>query len=242
MQKKHASGFTLVELAIVLMIIGLLIGGILRGQEMMVNARLQNVMKQVSSFSAAAVVFRDTYAAYPGDLATAQARIPGCTAANSCQNGNGNGVMGNLLEVWRQGDQTIQSENAQFWKHLALTHLISGVRPNANASAFGTSHPTTPLGSGWSVATSLRDPLDNTGSPLDGAVVLRMHSDLTSAVIEIPPTISPKHAEYIDRKMDDGMPGTGDVQSSGWVPTGCEVAYDPTIDEKRCTMAFLLNR
>lgn len=245
MTKNKMSGFTLVELAIVLMIIGLLIGGVLRGQEMMNNARLQNISKQVTSYGAAVTMFRDTYSAYPGDLATAQARIPGCQAgnANGCVNGDGSGIIGARVTVWNLGNQAINSENTQFWKHMALTHLISGVRPSATALEFGSSHPVVPIGGGFTVATSMRDPADVTGSPFDGALLLRLHGDLTNVTTEDNPTVSSKQASYIDRKMDDGMPQTGDVQTTGrWFPPECEIAYDSAREDKTCVMAFLLNR
>ncbi len=92
--KKNESGFTLVELAIVLMIIGLLIGAILRGQELLESARITATLQQVKAYQGAIVTFRDTYGALPGDLRTALDRVPNCTAVNSCVNGNGDGMIG----------------------------------------------------------------------------------------------------------------------------------------------------
>lgn len=76
-------GFTLVELAIVMTIIGLLIGGILKGQELMQNARQNATIAQVKSYQAAVTLFRDTYASYPGDYPAALTTLVGCNAANN---------------------------------------------------------------------------------------------------------------------------------------------------------------
>ena len=248
MNKNSSSGFTLVELAIVLMIIGLLIGGILRGQELMNNARLQNISKQITSYSAAVTTFQDAYSAYPGDLANAISRLPGCETGNTngCRNGNGNGIIGNLGLVYILGDQTIASENTQFWKHLALIHLLTGINPSASELEFGISHPSVPTGGGLTVATSQKNPGDPTGTTFDGALVLRLHGDLISTVTETNPAVSPQQASYIDRKMDDGVPNTGDVQTTG-APgmtspqEDCEVVYS-SADAKSCVMAFVINR
>src|SRR4249919_3005072 len=68
------AGFTLVEIAIVLVIIGLLLGGILKGQEMITQARIKNVINDFNGITAAYASYQDRYRAIPGDDAGAQAR------------------------------------------------------------------------------------------------------------------------------------------------------------------------
>ncbi len=72
---QQQKGFTLVELAIVLTIIGLLIGGILKGQQLITNARVTAQMAQVQGVEAATTTFNDTYQGLPGDLTTATTRV-----------------------------------------------------------------------------------------------------------------------------------------------------------------------
>jgi prepilin-type N-terminal cleavage/methylation domain-containing protein len=81
-------GFTLVEIAIVLVIIGLLLGGILKGQEMITQAKIKNVVADFSGISAAYYGYQDRYRAIPGDDPNAGTRWSGAGA------GNGDGVVG----------------------------------------------------------------------------------------------------------------------------------------------------
>src|SRR3954463_16541474 len=64
---KAQAGFTLVEIAIVLVIIGLLLGGILKGQEMITQAKIKNVINDFNGLSAAVNSYRDRYRMLPGD-------------------------------------------------------------------------------------------------------------------------------------------------------------------------------
>ena len=79
-------GFTLIEIAIVLVIIGLLLGGVLKGQELITGARVRNLISQQDGIKAAFFGFQDRYRALPGDYAAATR-----TSVPSAGNGNGNG-------------------------------------------------------------------------------------------------------------------------------------------------------
>src|SRR5690606_30009942 len=84
-------GFTLVEIAIVLVIIGLLIGGVLKGQEMITNAKVSKVENDYKGITAAILAYQDRYGVLPGDDPSASTRFPGTWSA--ADNGNGNGVV-----------------------------------------------------------------------------------------------------------------------------------------------------
>ncbi len=112
---KQQSGFTLIEIAIVLVIIGLLLGGVLKGQELIENGKIKNVINDFNGISAAVNAYRDRYRALPGDDAGATGR--GWTAP---VNGNANGQLpvGNPF--------TAAGENMQFWRDLRYAGLIAG--------------------------------------------------------------------------------------------------------------------
>jgi prepilin-type N-terminal cleavage/methylation domain-containing protein len=158
-----AKGFTLVELAIVITIIGLLIGGILKGQEMIQNARVTATIAQINGYTAALETYRDRFDTFPGDTSFAMTRLPGCSAATFCVNGNGDGRVGVFGTGWsgitisQAGTATLpQQETVHFWKHLALADLISGVNPAANPAvpAWGQTHPAGAFGGGIHIAHS----------------------------------------------------------------------------------------
>src|SRR6188472_935406 len=85
------NGFTLIEIAIVLVIIGLLLGGVLKGQELITGARVRNLVAQQDGVKAAYFGFLDRYRALPGDYAAAATNISNVAATAACNNGNGNG-------------------------------------------------------------------------------------------------------------------------------------------------------
>lgn len=208
--RKRQSGFTLIEIAIVLVIIGLLLGGVLKGQELITSARVRNLISQQDGVKAAYFGFLDRYRALPGDYNQAVANIAG-VAAGSNGNNNGqitaNGVSGATID-----------EDIAAWDHLSHSGFINGsyayaVTPETTASA-----PTNPY------ARFLRlryDAVYGTGA---GAT---RHNLKTGN--QIPSDIMAE----VDRKIDDGNAIGGTFQFStydgggtgGTAPTGSGTCY-----------------
>src|SRR3954463_1841501 len=111
-------GFTLVEIAIVLVIIGLLLGGILKGQEMITQAKIKNSIADFSGISAAYHGYQDRYRRLPGDDNQAATRWTDLTAATD--NGDGKGVVAGAYNA--AGD--VESRN--FWLHLRKAGFVAG--------------------------------------------------------------------------------------------------------------------
>ena len=113
------SGFTLVEIAIVLVIIGLLIGGVLKGQEMITNAKVNKIENDYKGVSAAILAYQDRYGVLPGDDPAASTRFSGTWVA--ADNGNGDG---NIQGGWNSTNNA--NESRKIWKHLRGSGLIKG--------------------------------------------------------------------------------------------------------------------
>ncbi|MEW5967588.1 MAG: prepilin-type N-terminal cleavage/methylation domain-containing protein [Pseudomonadota bacterium] len=115
---RRQSGFTLIEIAIVLVIIGLLLGGILKGQELITQGRIRNVANDFQSMTAAINLYQDRYRALPGDDAGAATRW-GITAPSG-------GTLGNGIVEGTYNSATATNESRQFWLHLRRAGLVGG--------------------------------------------------------------------------------------------------------------------
>jgi prepilin-type N-terminal cleavage/methylation domain-containing protein len=121
-------GFTLIEIAIVLVIIGLLLGGILKGQELITGARVKNLINQTDGVKTAYFAFQDRYRALPGDYSAASTNIP-----NATQNGDGDGQI-------EAGNEAIA-----VWDHLSKSGFITGTYV-FNATESDATTPKNPYG------------------------------------------------------------------------------------------------
>ena len=246
--KKNEQGFTLVELAIVMIIIGLLIGGVLKGQELIENAKINSIISNVKGYQAALNMFQDTYAGVPGDMANAATRLSGCAAGNTnnCVNGSGNSIVGVPAEAWETVDSTIGGENTQLWKHLALADLVTGINPSAAAIAWGESHPASGLSGGFHARYSVIGGGGN--ASMNGNILVLRNNINGNWSCGSDCTVSPLQAAQMDRKMDDGIADTGTIQavSATW-NNGCGVknagtngptGYDEQSVQKTCDVMF----
>lgn len=126
MSKARQGGFTLIEIAIVLVIIGLLLGGVLKGQELITSARVRNLIAQQDGIKAAFFGFQDRFRAYPGDYSSANTTLK-CPSGSSCLNGNGNGIVEKAGTCPGSGIPDCQTgEHVLAWMHLASAGFLNG--------------------------------------------------------------------------------------------------------------------
>lgn len=216
-------GFSLVELSIVLVILGLLTGGILTGQSLIRASELRAVSTEYQRFVAAGQTFRDKYFAIPGDFNAATrfwGRLnsnadcvtnSGSTVASpgTCD-GNGDGIIGT-------GAANQSAETLQFWRQLALAGLIEGTYTGLGTAVAGTDNvlgtnaPRSKLtNAGWGFWY-----LANYGG--DGGTYAYDYTNMlgfggyNAGTWPLGSVLKPEEAWNIDTKMDDGLPGSGKI-------------------------------
>ena len=207
-RKQH--GFTLVEIAIVLVIIGLLLGGILKGQELITSARVRNLITQIDGVKTAFYGFQDRYRALPGDFAQADTQIPGETAGNTAVDGNGNAIIEGPNTPAGAVSGTLNTKEATLvWDHLSHSGFINGTYSYAaSATPSSANTPSNP----WGALVDLE--YDNLYVDANTTSPPARHNFKTGN--QIPVDILAE----VDRKIDDGNPMTGSVRFSTYTSPG----------------------
>ncbi len=241
--------FSLVELSIVLVILGLLTGGILAGQALIKAAELRNVAREYTKFQTAMLTFKDKYFNYPGDMTNAtafwgkdNANCPGDTgtaATPGTCNGNGDGI---LTAV----------EGLRAWQQLANAALIEGSYTGTGSGAPGVNVPQSKYGGGtygyqifnytkssynWTTGPSSTDTINHyrfgVASTCCGGEIIDGNQFAT------------EDAWNIDTKLDDAKPAFGKVwarSNSCATSTNTTAAdYALTTSGNVCGLLFTLN-
>jgi prepilin-type N-terminal cleavage/methylation domain-containing protein len=217
--KSKQSGFTLVEIAIVLVIIGLLLGGVLKGQEMITSSKAKSLFSDKSAFQAAYNAYADRYRAIPGDDALASGRFSALACgAVACSNGNGNGAIANQTvgaqdpRLTATGGAAINAAAAganevyKFWQHLRAAQLIKTEGSGAGEIFIQPNNAT----NGW------------TGVHSVAPYTFQTPSTLYITQIAVPGNV----AGAMDSANDDGFTNRGSIRAvDGAAAAAAGVAY-----------------
>lgn len=225
---KHSQkGFTLIELSIVLVIIGLIVGGVLVGQDLIKAAEIRATIGQLEKYNAAANTFRTKYNGLPGDLSSPAnyGMTPTDDAATAGLNGNG------MIEGCDASGVKFGCETAAFWNHLSTANLVDGSFSNTTMTASyatgvtfsGSILPTAKLGGGNFIF------IGNNGTSNTFRVV-GLTSAASSGVITSTNALNPTESYQIDVKLDDGVPTSGIVLAYD----AAAIAYTLTQGNGRC--------
>jgi prepilin-type N-terminal cleavage/methylation domain-containing protein len=225
MQLKKQTGFTLVEIAIVLVIVGLLIGGVLKGQEMITNAKLKRMESDNAGLAAAMFSYQDRYLQLPGDDGAANERFDIYSTLTADEaDGDGNGLIGggddwNTIIAsgsWSAATALGVGETSKFFGHLRASGLIpggDGLDPTRPSNAYG-----------------------GLMGVQDGSL------DIVGHVI-IFGGIEGSIARIIEARLDDGDPVTGRIQANKSGVTmiaGTTSTAGAYAEDERYDMAFRL--
>jgi len=241
--KKHFSpnGFTLVEMSIVIVIIGLLIAGVIAGKDLIQNSKIDSIAADMQHYEGAFIMFKKKYLAMPGDMTDAastmvvngvlEGAVPTIGSYSSYGNGNGDGILASAagLSVYASG----VTEKYLVWRHMALAGFIKGTYTGfdsndhsitgdaVNAPAIGKDVPAGPFkNSGYTIYTPV-DSLNNYivseqiisyGSTNAGAPVTNSSAGLFAGDLT-GGVLTPTQTEMLDKKLDDGLPNSGGLQA-----------------------------
>lgn len=230
-------GFTLVEIVIVFIVIGLLITGVLKGKEFLENARVTKTIQDVRDIRVAAMAFAQRYGYPPGDYPT-PANLQNCTAAPCTAAGNGDGLVWDYPRTtngYGPHEATMpDSENMAFWAHLAGAEIYIATDPNNGITgatwpdpddlgdSIGVTNPAAHLGGafhiGYTPGALVFEVTDQPAGPGHYLALKFNPAKSTGGSATEGPILTAEIAARLDRKMDDGHPGRGEVRAAAGGP------------------------
>lgn len=220
---KEKTGFTLVELSIVLVIIGLIVGGVLVGQDLINAAKIRSQISQMEKYQTAVNTFKLKYGYLPGDIPDPTASAFGFTArGTNAGQGDGNGLIEGTYSGAPDSNWGLiveAGETAIFWTDLAAANLLDG-------GSFTSASIICPPGC-WGVFTGNLGDYFPTGKIGNGNFI-SVYSDSNKNYFEISiitailgnsqitanTGLSPIQAYAIDNKLDDGLPQSGRITAN----------------------------
>lgn len=209
--KRNQPGFTLIEIAIVLVIIGLLLGGVLKGQELINSAKVKNLAGDFKNVPVFIYGYQDKYKALPGDDASVATHVTGGTvcapaAVNLCAPGNG------IIDgAWNA--TSIASESFVFWQHVRLAGFAAGPTDTTAANYL----PQNAVGGALGVTNAANTAI----------------TGLTGSYIICSDAIAGKFAKQLDTILDDGNTATGSmmVTAAGTTTRGMPIPTASIVDD-----------
>jgi prepilin-type N-terminal cleavage/methylation domain-containing protein len=205
--KKSTTGFTLIEIAIVLVIIGLLLGGILKGQEMIAQARIKNAINDFNGVTVAITSYQDRYRALPGDDANATTRWTVQTPGK----GNGDGTIAGKYKdndaSGTGGAPADGKESNLFWQHLRIAGFVAGLTS-------GTGSGTPPQNAVGGIVG------------VESGVVGTSGLGFTSLIV-CSSNVPDKVAIAVDTQADDGTSAAGQIRAQLQTQSNPDTAATP---------------
>lgn len=221
-------GFSLVEISIGVIIISILLAVIVAGQNLIHQAKIKNTLSETAGYKKSTATFREVYSAWPGDIPNATSFWSGTENGNDDQQIIGDSGGSNNNEGYRA------------WQHLSLSEMIKGnfdgLGRGGDEAIIGGNVPKAAVEGGgyffhyWGLAANKNN-----------AITIGTFNDGT---FNSNPVLTPRDAEYIDRKIDDGSPRLGNVWAGGNGGAGecyTGTAYNLTEDDVECILHFWLD-
>jgi prepilin-type N-terminal cleavage/methylation domain-containing protein len=220
MDAHRQRGFTLLEIVIVVLIVGFLLAGVLKGQEMITSAKVKRLAGEIDEIRAAYLGFQDRFKALPGDYAEANLNLD---CGGTCLKGNGDSrIRANETPV--NGSQV--HEDLLVWTHLAASGFLKGEYRMTDGESLptDTNSPKNPYQIYLQIAFDGRYGMNDGGT--------ERHNLKTGSQIPVSVLVE------LDRKVDDGKPYKGTLQFSTY--QGNSAASPTEGGATTCTNAIAL--
>ena len=246
-------GFTLVELSIVLVIIGLVVGSVLGGSSLIHQAKMRSVAKDLQKFETAIITFKLKYNSLPGDMPNAYDYWPlaGTNSSSVCADENGmNGDGDGLIE---NTDWINNGEDVRAWQHLNLAEILPGNYSGTITSAGHVPGITVPKGEIKGTEFWLRSHIEHTpttcaktikgGGTAVGNFMYFSTQQTTNGKQPWAASLIPEDAKSIDIKLDDGKATTGMIFGRDALGLTCLAGddYDVSQNTVGCRLQYLLS-
>jgi prepilin-type N-terminal cleavage/methylation domain-containing protein len=254
---RKKSAFTLVELAIVLTVIGLIIAGVVNGRSLIRQAQMRSVLSEYAAYDIAVLNFKNSYDQLPGDFDGAYTLWgTNCHSTASSCNGDGN---------WQLSSSGSRKEMFMSLRHLNLAGIIAVSYAGFSSAANSESSPglNVPEGrfpnSEWNIGardgTFLSSSINSALFSRNGISIGR-HNTVQASTNE-GSLFTPQEAGGVDAKIDDGMPASGKVNaiqgvllSTSAYSTACftpssaagsAATYTYSVTTPECTLDFSMS-
>ena len=225
--KRNQSGFTLIEIAIVLVIIGLLLGGVLKGQELINSAKVKNLATDFRNIPLFIYGYQDKFKAIPGDDTAAVTHVSGVLATTPSTK-QGNSVIDGLWDSLTNTD-----ESYLFWQHVRLAGLAPGPTTIPAVPAIGDGYKPVNAAGGEIGIQSNNGTFVNIATNAAGTV----GTGMTGTYIICSQGILGKFVKQLDTTMDDGNTDTGSMRTAD-AATGKSIATTAIADGSSYTVCM----
>jgi hypothetical protein len=211
-------GSQLIETSIVLAIIALIFGAVIKGQEMINNARVKNLMADFRIVPVYLNSYEDQFRALPGDDAHAASHVAGAT---SCTTGTATCNLGNGIIDGNWNDTTIASESYLFWQHIRIAGIASGYVTTGTADYLQTNALGGLMGIQNGTSDTTKTPINATtnANPIRGSFIVCSQG------------IMGKLAKQLDIAMDDGVSNSGMMMSGTQTTVGTPMTAVATLND-----------
>ena len=219
--KRNQSGFTFIEIAIVLVIIGLLLGGVLKGQELINSTKVKNIATDFKNIPVFIYGYQDKFKALPGDDTRAATNLPSPAATCTPIATAGKCMLANGVIEGNWNDETEASESYMFWQHVRLAGLAPGPTSTGDTTYLPTNASGGVIGIQSGTTSITATPINQTAgvNPIRGSYII-----CSAGILG-------KFAKQLDTTLDDNNTAAGSMMAGVATSAGTPMTAVSPLDD-----------